>query len=89
MDDQFKSLSISIQYENERIPVHLYADGSLSIHDFDYEGLYANNCKDNNRIILLTILMYTKVLPALSQAYIKQKKQMLGTRAKKKSSGNT
>ncbi|MCY9511976.1 hypothetical protein M5W68_00020 [Paenibacillus larvae] len=73
MDDQFKSLSISIQYENERIPVHLYADGSLSIHDFEYEGIYANAYQDNNRVILLTILMYTKVLPALSQAYIKAK----------------
>ncbi|KJK30793.1 hypothetical protein TY89_11555 [Paenibacillus polymyxa] len=69
MDDPFKSLSLSIQYENERIPVHLWANGSLSIHDYEYEGMFANAYQDEKRKVLLSILMYTEVLPALFQAY--------------------
>jgi hypothetical protein len=69
MDDPFKSLSICIQYENERIPVHLWANGSLSIHEYEYEGMFANAYQDEKRRVLLSYFMYTEVLPELFKAY--------------------
>lgn len=68
-DDPFKSLSLAIQYENERIPVHLGETGYLTISDFEYEGMFSNAYHGTSREILLTILMYTKVLPDLFKSY--------------------
>ncbi|MCR8986118.1 hypothetical protein NW801_13900 [Brevibacillus laterosporus] len=69
MDDPFKALNLVIQYEHERIPVLLGALGNLEILENEYEGQYANRYGGPQRKVLLTILMYTKVLPALFNAY--------------------
>lgn len=68
-DDPFKSLSLAIQYENERIPVHLGETGYLTISNYEYEGMFSNAYHGTSREILLTILMYTKVLPDLFRSY--------------------
>lgn len=73
MDDPFKSLSINIQYERERIPVVLWSNGSLTIDEYEYEGMFSNGFHDDKRKVLLSILMYTKVLPDIFRAYEKAK----------------
>lgn len=69
MDDPFKSLSVVIQYENERVPVLLGSAGNLEIYEFEYEGRFANAYGGEQLKVLLTIMMYTKILPHLFDAY--------------------
>jgi hypothetical protein len=69
MNDPLKALSVSIDFENERLPLVLGKKGNLQISDAEYEGRYSNAYLDDNRRILLTILVYTKILPGLFQGY--------------------
>ncbi|MNB86271.1 hypothetical protein D3C75_332110 [compost metagenome] len=74
MDDPFKSLNVSIQFKNERIPVVLWATGSLTIDDALYEGIFANGFFHEKQKVLLAVLLYTQVLPELFKAYTSDKK---------------
>ncbi len=69
MNDPFKAVNMVIQYENERIPVALGSLGNLGISENEYEGQYSIRYGGNQRKVLLTYLMYTKILPALFNAY--------------------
>ncbi|MGA9288714.1 MAG: hypothetical protein WBV93_10255 [Anaerobacillus sp.] len=69
MNDPLKALSVSIDYENERLPLVLGAKGNLQISEYEYEGRFSNAYLDDNRKILLTILAYTKIIPSLFQGY--------------------
>ncbi|WP_394223599.1 hypothetical protein [Priestia aryabhattai] len=69
MNDPFRALSINIQYENEKIPVVLGKQGNLEISEFEYEGQFSNVFLGDKRKIMLTVLMYQKVLPNLFKLY--------------------
>lgn len=69
MNDPFKALNLSLQYENEFIPMIIGTQGNLVISEYEYEGQYSNAFLDHKRKALLTILAYSKVLPDLLKAY--------------------
>ncbi|WP_143106611.1 hypothetical protein [Cohnella sp. OV330] len=68
--DPFKALSLCIQYNQERLPLTIGESGNVELKDYEYEGVFANRFMDEHRKVMLTYLVYTKVLPDLLAAYL-------------------
>ncbi len=67
-NDPFKSLKLHITFDEERLLFNLASNGYVEIIENDYDGRFCIGTDDQIKI-LLTLLIYKKVIPHIGETY--------------------